>query len=167
MPALANLYFKDLFTEISPGSAMGPALVGSATGTQSSSPIALTGSAAFMKLLFDLSFLAGSIAGSISMYLATATASGGSYTSVSATLVSMVTTLSLSALYNLKIDSRDVAFANLGTGTAAPAWCKVVVVVTGSAIDGALKVLGWEAPADPANIFQAQASPLTAYTAFY
>jgi hypothetical protein len=166
MPALANLFFKDLFTEISPGAAMGPALVGSATGTQSSSPIVLTGSTAFMKLLFDLSFMAGSVAGSISMYLATATASGGAFTSLSATLVSMVTTLSLSALYNLKIDSRDVAFANLGTGTAAPAWVKVVVSVTGSAINGALKVLGWEAPVDPANVWVTE-SPITAYAAFY
>jgi hypothetical protein len=166
MAALANLYFKDLFTEISPGSAMGPALVGSATGTQSSSPIALTGSGAFMKLLFDLSFLAGTASGTVNMYLATATASNGTFTSLSQTLVSIITTLSLSALYNLKIDSRDVAFANLGTGSAAPSWVKVVVSVTGAAIDGALKVLGWEAPADPALSFITE-SPVTGYTAFY
>jgi hypothetical protein len=40
------------------------------------------------------------------------------------------------------------------------------VSVTGSAINGALKVLGWEAPVDPANVWITE-SPITAYTAFY
>ena|ERR1700744_4262763 len=167
MSALANVFFSDLFTEISPGSAMGPGLVGSATGTTSTAAIQLGGPVPFSKWLFDLSFLAGSASGSVSMFLATASASGGTFTSISQTMVSMVTTLSLSTIYDLKIDSRDVAFAVLGTGSIAPTWVKAVVAVSGAAINGALKILGWEATADPNSAFTTSTNPLVAQVTFY
>jgi hypothetical protein len=160
MSALANVFFKDLFTEIDPG--LLPQSL--AIGTTSGSAIQLGGVVPFDKLLFDLVFGAGSVAGSVSMYLETATASGATFTSISQTLVSTVTTLSLSAQYDLKIDTRLIAFCNLAT---APLWVHVVVIVTGAAIPMAMKVLGWEAGFDPVNVMITSTKPVTGYTAFY
>ncbi len=162
---LANYFFGDLFTDIDSG--IVPASTGIATGTTSGSAIQLGGAPGFEKWRFDLMFAAGSVAGSISMWLATATASSGAFTSISATLVSIITTLSLSCNYRLRIDSRDVAFANLSSTSAAPSWVQVVVSVTGSAIAGAMQILGWEAKQDVASVFQTPALPKVAVTTFY
>jgi hypothetical protein len=160
---LANFYFSDLFTEVDPGFL--PQTL--ATGTTSGSAIQLGGSLGYEKLLFNMIFAAGSVANSVSMYLATATVASGTFTSLSQTLVSMVTTLSLSAQYDLKIDTRDVAFANLSSTSAVPSWVKVVVSLAGSTVPMAMKVLGWEAKQDVVSVFQPQTKPVTAYTPFY
>lgn len=162
---LANYFFSDLFTDIDSG--IVPASTGIATGTTSGSAIQLGGPPGFEKWLFEILFAAGSISGSVKMWLETATASAGAFTSLSATLVSIVTTLSLSANYRLRIDSRDVAFANLSSTSPAPRWVHVVVSVTGAAIPAAMHVLGWEAKQDVANVFNPPALPLVAQTTFY
>jgi hypothetical protein len=164
MPALANVYFKDLFTEIDPG--LLPSAI-SVTGTLSGSAIQIGGLSPWGKLLFDLTFAAGSISGSVAMWLATASASGGAFASLSATLLSIATTLSLSEQYNLKLDTRGEFFCNLGTTSVAPTWVQVVISITGSTVVAAMKCLGWEAGADPASSFLTITKPQTGYLACY
>jgi hypothetical protein len=162
---LANYFFSDLFTDIDSGIVFPE--TGLATGTTSGSAIALTGSQGFEKWLFEVIFAAGSVANTVSMWLATATASGGVFTSLSASLVSILTTLSLSANYRLRIDSRDVWFSTLSSTSAAPTWVQVVVSVTGSTISGAMHILGWEAKVDPSNVFAVPTLPITKQVTLY
>jgi hypothetical protein len=162
---LANFFFSDLFTDVDSG--IVPATTGIAVGTTSGSAIAIGGAAGFQKLLFEALFAAGSAAGSVSMFLATASVASGTFASISQTLVSIVTTLSLSANYRLRIDTRDVAFANLSSVAAAPTFVQVVVAVAGAAIPGAMHVLGWQARQDVSSVFQPRTIPVTAQTTFY
>ena len=84
------------------------------------------------------------------MYLETATASGGTYTSLSQTLVSA--SISLASQYYLEIDTRDEFFCNLGTGSSAPLWVHAVVALATTATPVVLDVLGWMAGVDPASL---------------
>jgi hypothetical protein len=160
---LQNYFFSDLFTDVDSG-ILTQTL---ATGSTSGSAIQIGGKAGFEKLLFEMLFAAGSAAGSVSMWLATASASSGTFGSLSQTLVSIITTLSLSANYRLRIDTRDVAFANLSSVAAAPTFVQVVVAVTGAAIPMAMHVLGWESKVDPNNVFITRTIPVVAQTTFY
>lgn len=160
---LANYFFSDFFTEVDPG--ILPQSL--AAGTASGSAIPIGGSAGFQKLLFNALFAAGTATTSVIMYLATATASGASFTSLSQTIVQIVTTLSLSCQYDLKIDTRDVAFANLSITAACPTFVKVIVAVTGATIPIAMKCLGWEARQDPNLVLNARTVPVVTQTIFY
>lgn len=151
MSALANLFFRDIFGMVASG--VLPQAV--ATGTTSGAAINLGGSADFGKLAFLFATTNASAATSVTMYLATATASGGSFTSLSATVASTTQVASSTSTTQqiLLIDTRDEAFCNLGSATSGygPLWVKPVLVVAGAAVSGALLCLGWEAGAEPAK----------------
>lgn len=170
---LANVFFRDVFCHINGGIA--PQQL--AAGTTSGAKIQLGGSAPIGKLLFRalFSMTASTSAGSgaASLYLATATASGGSFTSISATLASVayasVSASSLAPYANLQVlevDTRNEAFANLATGSAAPTWVQPVVVISGATVGFALDVLGWEVGNDPAKNWDVGAITVTE-TDFY
>ncbi len=167
MAALANVFFRDIFCHVIPGASVLPTATGYATGTASGVAIQLGGLAPIGKLLARLNFAAGSVSGVVAMWFATATASSGAFTSIAATLVSIATTLSLSTQYYLGIDTRNEAFCNLASATSgAPTWCQVVMSVSGSAIGGAMEVLGWECGSEPASTFDSAAA-VVKYTTFY
>ena len=162
MAGLANMFFRDIAAHYNGGIA--PQVL--ATGTTSGAAIALGGTSPIGKLLFRalFSMTASTTAGSgaMSFYLATATASGGTFTSLSQTLASLafasVSASTLSPFANLnvlEIDTRDEAFCNLGTGSAAPTWVQAVVALSGNAVGFALDVLGWQAGTEPAKLYDA------------
>ncbi len=163
---LANVFFRDVFATLDGGFLPGSI----AAATASGNAIQLGGSAPLGKLLFRLITTNASAATSVTMYLATATASGGSYTSISQTGVSATQVASSTSTIKtyLEIDTRNEAFANLATGSLAPAWVKPVIVVVGAAVTGALDVLGWEAGNDPAKQWDAASTAVAvAETDFY
>lgn len=149
MPGLANVFFRNIFATLDGGVLPGTL----ASGTTSGSPIQLGGVGGLGKMLFLLNLTQGSVAASASMYLATATASGGTFTSISQTLVSttLVASSTSATLNMLDIDTRNEAFANLATGSAAPTWVKPVIAIAGATLGVGLTVLGWEAGNDPAS----------------
>lgn len=155
MPGLANVFFRDIFSHQFGG--ILPQTLASAT-TTSGSAIQLGGVGGMGKLLFRLITTNATAAFTASMYLSTATASNGSLTSISATLVSLafVASSTSALLQYLEIDTRNEAFANLATGSAAPSWVVPVVVLAGSGTPiVALDVLGWEYGNDPAKNYDA------------
>lgn len=160
---LANVLFRDIFAHLDVG--ILPVLTGFATGTVSGSAVQLGGTAPFGKMVARFIVTSGSAAASLSAYLATATASNGTFTSVSQTLVSAK--VSLASQYWLVLDTRMEAFANLNTNAQ---WIKVVYSLTGAPLPGALDVLGWESGNDPASNFDASvgvAAVIVAETDFY
>jgi hypothetical protein len=163
---LANYFFKDLYADIDPGFLAQTLAASTASQVSSGSAIQLGGSFAIGKLLFKMVGAPGSIATSVSMYLATATVSSGTFLSISQTLTSLITTASLSEGFKLVIDTRNEAFANLGTGSAAPTWVKVVVSWIGAAVPTSMECLGWEVGTDPASLWNSTTLQI-AYTAFY
>lgn len=139
---LANQFFRDIFAHVD-GGVHAQTL---AAGTTSGSAITLTST--WNKLVFRLLYAKGTANAGISMYLQTATASNGTFTSISQTLVSA--SVSLASAGVLEIDTRGEAYANLA-GTTAPTWVQPVVVVATTATPVALDVLGWECDYEPAK----------------
>jgi hypothetical protein len=136
---LANLRFTDLFsvknTGISPTSL-------SVSGTFSGSAMQLGGSANQHRHVWL--FFPGegtTTAGVVTMYLMTATASAGTYTSLSASVQSY--SISAAGIWApLVLDTDNSWFNDLGTNAV---WVKPVLVVTGVAVPGALACLGYDA----------------------
>ena len=152
MPGLANVFMSDIACQINGG--VNPQAL--ASGTTSGNAIQLGGLSPFGKLLFKavFSMTASSASGTISMYLGTATASNGTFTSISQTLTSMAfTSASSTKQLVLQLDTRNEAFANLATGSAAPAWVQPVIVLATSTVNLYLDVLGWCGGVDPEKNF--------------
>ena len=156
---LANVFFRDIFAVENGGFLAGSIGTGTASGTA----VKLGGSGPLGKMAFLLATTNASAAASVTMYLATATASNGTFTSISQTLVStaMVASSTSTLATYLLIDTRNEAFANLATGSAAPTWVQPVVVVAGVAVTGALLTLGWESGSDPAKNYDAASTAIT------
>lgn len=138
----ANLFFRDIFAHID-GGVHAQTL---AAGTTSGSAIPLNST--WNKLVFRLLYTKGTANAGLSMYLQTATASNGTFTSISQTLTSI--SVSVTSAGVLEIDTRGEAFANLA-GTTAPTWVQPVVVVATTATPLALDVLGWSNDYEPAK----------------
>jgi hypothetical protein len=154
---LANVVFRNEFGQLDPGIEAQTL----ATGTTSGSALQLGGLAPFGKMLFRVLAASGSAAASLSAYLMTATASNGTFASLSATLTSIV--ISAASAYRLVLDTRNEAFANLATNAL---WVKVVLVLTGAPVPLAVDVLGWESGTDPASAYDG-ATVVTSETDFY
>lgn len=138
----ANVLFRDIFSHID-GGIHAQTL---AAGTTSGSAIPLNST--WGKLLFRLLAAKGTANATLSMYLQTATASGGAFASLSQTLVSA--SISTTGAQVLEIDTRGEAFANLA-GATAPTWVQPVVVVVTTSTPLALDVLGWSNDFEPAR----------------
>jgi hypothetical protein len=139
-----------------------------ATGTTSGSAIPLGGGATAgvdaRKRVFILTAASGTASGTINLYLATSTASNGTFASISATSPAALVSLSLGSQYTLILDTRNEAFADLGTGAL---WVKPVVVLAGVAVPMALLVLDYLPGHLPASKNDAAAGQLVTRTLFY
>jgi hypothetical protein len=162
---LANVFFRNEFSQINGG--IKPQTL--ATGTTSGNAIQLGGVAPIGKLLFmaQASMLASatSNSGAMSMWLATCTASGGTFVSISQTQVSTSigsASTNSGSQFTLMIDTRNEAFCNLGTNAL---WVMPVVALATAAVPFALTVLGWQAGTDPASNYDV--GVITAETDFY
>jgi hypothetical protein len=162
---LPNVKFRDIFATLNGG--ILPQTL--ATGTTSGSAIQLGGPGPLGKIAFRAlaSMLASatSNSGVMSLYLATATASGGTFTSISQTLVSASISVS-GSMFQLITDTRNEAFCNLATGSLAPTWVKPVIALGTAAMPVFLDVLGWSAGDDPADNYDS-ATINTTETLFY
>lgn len=165
MPGLANVFFSDIFATLNGGIQPQALAAGTASGTAQQ----LGGVSPLGKLLFRgvFSMTASNASGTATMYLQTATASSGGFTSLSATVTSVAFGSATSGnQFELRLDTRNEAFANLATGSGAPAWVQPVVVIATNTVGFYLDVLGWEGGNDPEKNYNATTVKVTE-TDFY
>lgn len=137
---LANLNFSDFTTVLDGGVPPGTSL---AVGTTSGKVIALPGTGV-RKLRFALQHVIGTAAGTLSMYLQTASVSSGPFTSIASTLASVsVSIASSTSRYETVVDTRGESLQ--------AAYVQAVVVVAGAAMPACLEVLGYNVRDEPGN----------------
>ena len=149
---LANLKFGDFMTRLYGG--ILPQTM--AAGTTSGSAIALGGSANVRKMAFRVLAAKGTANSTVTLQLATATASNGTFASLSAAVASV--SISAASLYELILDTRDEWFCDLGTTTT---WVQPQIVVATTATPLALDVLGYNVGSEPASNGNAAAIVVT------
>lgn len=161
MPGLANVHFSDIFATLNAG--VPPQAL--ASGTTSGNAVQLGGVSPLGKLLFRgiFSMTASNASGTATMFLQTAVASSGAWTSLSATVTSVAFGSANSAnQFELRLDTRNEAFANIAaTGSTAPLWVMPVVVTATSTVGFYLDVLGWEGGNDPESNYNGSTVSVT------
>jgi hypothetical protein len=135
---LTNLNFSDFTTELDGGFPAGTSL---SVGSNSGTVIKLLGTGV-RKLRFCLSHCMGSASGVLQFYLQTATASNGTFASLSQTLASVAVSIASStSTYKTVIDTRG---ETLNAG-----YVQVVAVIAGVAMTACMDVLGYNVRDEP------------------
>lgn len=127
------------------------------TGTASGSAMQLGGTAPIKRMVHILEAASGTASTSvIKMYLATSTASNGTFTSISKAAPSYSVTGG--GKWYLVIDTRNEWFSDQATSAL---WVKVVTVVTTLALPIAVTTLGYCSGSEPASNFDSSTINLT------
>lgn len=150
----ANVVFSDFTVPINAG--VKPQSL--ATGTTSGNAIALGGPGPLHKLLFRCMAIIGSASANVTLTLYSATASNGTFASIPSASTSVQVSAASTVLYDLRLDTRNEAFADLANNIA---WVQPVLVVTNAATSIFLDCIGWESGIQPARRLEAVAPLLT------
>ncbi len=137
--------FTNVFAYIDNGVVTGVQSVGSVSG----SAMQLGGTAPFRRFVHILEAASGTASTAVvKFYLATSTASGGTFVSLSQT--SQIMSVTGSTKWYATLDTNDTAFGDLATNAL---WFKAVLVVTTLALPVNLVTLGYLSGSEPASNF--------------
>ncbi len=153
-----TLKFTNVFALIDNGVVTGVQSVGSISG----SAIQLGGTAPLRRFVHILEGASGTASTAVvKFYLATSTASGGTFVSLSQT--SQIMSATGSNKWYMILDSNDTAFGDLATNAL---WYKTVTVVTTLALPIALTTLGYLSGSEPASNFNSSTLAFTSEVDF-